>query len=102
MRCFALISKEIAVDRQKFLDYLDVLPDIANWRATSGAIFIVTEKDEDWLVKTLRLKFPKITYMVIPVRINEVQGYQDAETWDFIRDPRPVDVRPFRAPDQKK
>lgn len=90
MRCLILVSNDVLLNRQKIVDYLDTVPELKNWRATNGAVFIATEMDENWLAQQIHKAFPEMHFMVTPVQIETVQGYQDAGTWDFIRNPRPA------------
>jgi hypothetical protein len=86
MKCYAVIWT--GPERQKMIDALDKIPEILNWRAASGAIFIVSEQNEDWLAEKIHKEFPSIIFMVAPVKSVDVQGYQDKTTWEFIQNPR--------------
>jgi hypothetical protein len=65
--------------------YLDTVPEVKNWRATNGGVFIAKEMDENWLAERVHNAFLEMQFMITPLQIETVQGYQDAETWDFIR-----------------
>jgi hypothetical protein len=74
--------------RQEILDFLDTIPEIVNWRATTGIILLVSELTADEIIDKLHEKFPKLGFIVAPVNIDDVQGIANKETWDFIRYPK--------------
>jgi len=47
MKCFAIMYT--GAERQSMIDIVDKIPEILNWRAASGVIFVISEKDENWI-----------------------------------------------------
>jgi hypothetical protein len=79
-------------DRQKILDVINTIPEVANWRASSGAIFVVTlsSVSTHHLANTIRAKLPALTFVMAAISGHAAQGNTDQETWDFINNPRPL------------
>jgi hypothetical protein len=86
MNCFVIIHS--GTERQKIIDLIDKIPEIVNWRGVSGAIFVASDKNENWISERIHAGFPELTYLVAQIKIDDSQGYLDKETWDFIRKPR--------------
>jgi hypothetical protein len=73
------------------IDLIDKIPEIVNWRASIGVIFLVSEKNENWISEKIHAGLPPdAAYLVSTITIDGSQGYLDAESWDFIRNPRRV------------
>jgi hypothetical protein len=78
-------------ERQTILDALDGIPEIVNWRAATGAIFVVSELSGPVLAEVINPKLPAhVHFVLVPASIDRTSGYTDKETWDFIRRPRRV------------
>jgi hypothetical protein len=88
MKCYAIMHS--GTDRQNILDVLDGIPEILNWRAASGAIFVVSQKGENWISDKIHAAFPDAIFLVATIDIATSQGYQDKETWEFIERPKPA------------
>jgi hypothetical protein len=90
MKCYMMTWVNIAI-RQQILDYLDTLrSEVVNWRASSGAIFMISGLDALTLTEKIHAKFPGLVFIITPITIEEIQGYADSDTWNFIRFPRPI------------
>lgn len=81
-------------NRQELLDALDTIHSIKNWRAASGAIFIVTEESvaSSSLSQQIHKAIPSLQKFII-ARIDgtQSQGLSDKETWNFLNNPKPAD-----------
>jgi hypothetical protein len=75
------------VDRQMILDTLDKMPEILNWRASIGAIFLVSNQSSMVLSRALHLRIPDLLYVILPVG-KGADGWADKDTWTFINDPK--------------
>jgi hypothetical protein len=76
------------IDRQEILNYFETDQRIRNWRASTGAIFIVSEASQLELGDRLHLRFPNLHYIITPLNMTELWGWTDKETWEFILRPR--------------
>jgi hypothetical protein len=95
MKCYVLTWDRLVNDdgkrRQEFLDFLDTIPEIVNWRGTVGIILIASDLSGEQIQEKIRARFPKeLGFLIFPVNINDTQGYTNKDTWDFIRNPRPI------------
>jgi hypothetical protein len=88
MKCYAVISASPAEEREKLLEVIDKLPEIVNWRTASGAIFVVSEKSENWISNKIHAVFPSLIFLVTLIDVEQSQGYQDEETWKFMQNPK--------------
>lgn len=79
-------------DRQKIINAIDIMPEVVNWRAASGAIFLVTADgmSSDDLANRIIRVLPDLTFIIGPFDAQESQGKADRKTWEFITNPRPV------------
>lgn len=104
MRCFVLSwhpfyeggkGKEARsgkpVVRQDILDTIDKIDEVANWRASTGSIFIASDSSARVIAKKLRELMPLLTFVLLPIDIENVWGWTDKETWEFIQNPRPFE-----------
>jgi hypothetical protein len=73
------------IDRQDILDGLDKMPEISNWRASTGVIFFVSSEDMFRLSDKIHARFPDLLFMITPIRVSSAAGWTDRETWAFIR-----------------
>lgn len=87
MKCFILTWLNSA-SCQVVLDALDKIPQIINWRASTGAIFLVSSIDASALTDLIHEKLPKEHFVISQISIDTVEGYTDRDTWNFIRRPR--------------
>ena len=76
------------VDRQTILDALDEISEILNWRASTGAVFVVSESTATSLWKKIHEKLPDLHFTIAPISIETIEGWTDERTWEFIRNPR--------------
>jgi len=83
MKCYVLVTGDLK-RRQSIIDYIDKVPEIAGWRIASGGIFLLSEKDEEWLTDRVHEEFPKLVFLIVPLDFYSVQGYQARDTWEFI------------------
>lgn len=83
----------VAVDRQDLLDFLDTLPSVVNWRASTGAVFLVSQEHANSIADQIHKKFPKLRFLVGKIGSADCQGWTEQITWDFIRKPRPVGAK---------
>jgi hypothetical protein len=72
------------------IDTIDALPEIVNWRAAAGTIFLVSDKGVNWITNEIHKKYSELKFLVVPLKLSDVQGYQDKKTWDFIEIPKPA------------
>lgn len=78
------------IDRQKILDFLDTISEVKNWKAVDGIILIVSDATAVQLNTQINQKFPTLRHLIAPITIDQIEGYTDQDTWDFIGNPRPV------------
>jgi hypothetical protein len=88
MKCYAILWSVHDVERQSMLDFLDTIPEILNWRAASGTVFIVSESDVERLTELVRAVKLNMKFLITPIEMDDIQGYQDPKTWEFIRNPK--------------
>lgn len=74
--------------RQEILNFLDTLSIVKHWRASLGAIFIVTESPQQ-IGEAIRAKFANLHFVITPVDLADTWGWGDKQTWDFIWHPKP-------------
>ena len=73
------------VDRQMLLNVLDKLTEVVSWRASTGTIFLLSEASARTISERLREEIPDLLFVILPIRIEDVWGWTDKETWDFIK-----------------
>lgn len=78
------ISGKTQVFRQQILDALDDIKDVHDWRAATGAIFVTTDRDEEFLTDELRKRVPNLVFIFSLIEAETTQGYADKNTWEFI------------------
>jgi hypothetical protein len=76
------------VNRQQILDQLDKIPEVMNWRASTGAIFIASESSANDLSTKIHAALPTLIFVLSQINHHTTQGYSDKETWEFIIQPR--------------
>jgi hypothetical protein len=78
-------------ERERILSALNVIPEVLNWRASTGAIFVVTIATVSAITVAdrVRVRCPGIWFIVAPIYGSLTQGVSDKETWDFINYPKP-------------
>lgn len=77
-----------AVNRQHILDSLDKISEARNWRASTGAIFIASEGNPKMISDQLHRLLPHLGFVLLEIKIQDVWGWTDKETWEFIQNPR--------------
>jgi len=87
MTCYVLVFRHIDLDRQIMLDFLDTLPEVQNWRAAVGAIYIISDATATSIADEIHRKFPALQFVLSKVDILHSNGWADKETWDFINLP---------------
>jgi len=94
MNCYVLVYRhgnvERRQERQQILDFLDTLPEVKNWRASVGAIFIASDARAKSLTDKIHAKFPQLIFVLARIDRSEAHGWADKDTWRFINNPRPV------------
>jgi hypothetical protein len=70
--------------RQTILDEIDKMPSVRNWRASTGAIFIHSDRDESILSEELRSRMPRLEFIISAIDLDTSEGRTDRKTWDFI------------------
>jgi hypothetical protein len=92
MWCCHIVTFRPPFDRQKLLDALDTMPNITNWRASTGAVFIVADEsvEVNTIADQLIAKLPDLRFVVSTISSKTSQGFTDKDTWAFITDPKPV------------
>ena len=86
MNCYLMSWARAEVARQQILDALDKIPSVLNWRASTGAIFIVSELSANALSDEINSLVPSHVHFVLaPINIEQIHGYTDEKTWNFIR-----------------
>ncbi|MBV9861115.1 MAG: hypothetical protein JO267_03095 [Alphaproteobacteria bacterium] len=78
------------VDRQDILNYLDKMPEVANWRASTGAIFIVTNANGMYLSTKIHEAMPRLLFAIVPIDSRQMWGWSDPDTWKFIAQASPL------------
>ena len=76
------------IDRQQILNVLDTMPEVVNWRAAVGAIFIISPGSATTLSEQIRRKLPGLQHVITRIDGFNVDGWADAETWNFVQYPR--------------
>jgi hypothetical protein len=76
------------VDRQQILNVLDTIPEVANWRAAVGAIFIISPSSPTTLSEQIRRKLPGLHHVITRIDVFSMDGWADTETWSFVQYPR--------------
>jgi hypothetical protein len=89
MNSYVLIFDHSVVPRQQMLQYIDTLPFIRNWRASTGAIFLASEWQPHQIYAPIHERFPNLHFVVSKVDRFTTQGWTDQETWDFLNNPKP-------------
>lgn len=69
---------------------LDRIDEVANWRATTGCILIVSDEKLESLFNQIRREVGDAKFLLVPVHIDDVDGLTDEQTWEFIKVPKPV------------
>jgi hypothetical protein len=95
MKCFmmtwnVMLETGTFIERQTILTALDEEPTVVNWRAAVGAIFIISEKSQFDVGLSIHNKFPKLHFVLTPLDANQLGGWADKDTWDFIQRPRRI------------
>jgi hypothetical protein len=84
------IVEKARIDRRSILDVLDTIPDVKNWRAHVGAILIASDSTAENLFRKIHEKLPTLIFLIAPIEIEEVFGWTDQDTWEFISEPKPA------------
>lgn len=79
-------------DRQKLLNALDLIPEVLNWRAALGGVFVVTPATvtSSMIAEKLAPKYPDLRFVISAIYGNMTNGRADAQTWEFINNPSPM------------
>jgi hypothetical protein len=94
MNCYLLTFHYTSLsERQVMLNFLDTVPEVLNWRAVSGAIFIISST----LTFKIHKGFPALNFFLTPVFGTNINGWADMETWDFISNPKSSSSMPSNA-----
>jgi hypothetical protein len=72
-------------DRQKILDSIDALKEIPDWFASTGAIFITTDKSAEWVSDKIRNQIPELNFLISPFILTDAQGWTSKSTWEFLQ-----------------
>jgi hypothetical protein len=78
--------------RERILKFLDTLPEVINWRASAGAIFIVSDSSADDISKKIHAEFSSLTHVLARIQTgntHDLQGWADPKTWEIIKHPGP-------------
>jgi len=78
---------ETSIRRQDILDALDKNRFVANWRASTGAIFIGSDANENRIADEISEKLPDLEFIISKIDLSTSQGRTDKETWSFIGNP---------------
>ena len=78
----------VGITRQKILDNLDKIPEISNWRASIGAIFIAGAFSVRELGEKIHGLMPDLLYLLSSIDMEKAAGWTDRQTWDFIQIPK--------------
>ena len=78
-------TKGVAVSRQELLDAFSDIEEIKYWRASTGAIFVVSDAPPAKLGEKIRQLFPELFFMFTEIRSETSDGWTDQGTWDFIQ-----------------
>jgi hypothetical protein len=93
MKCYLIIwtryKDELHYEQKELTDFINTVPEIVNWRADAGAIFIVSDQHENKLSEIIHGKFPKLRFIIAPIIIQNIQGWASNDTWEFIKNPKP-------------
>jgi hypothetical protein len=75
-------------ERQTILDALNSMPEVLNWRAAIGAVFIISDSPATVLSAGIRNRLPNLQYVIVPVDMSVSDGWADRETWNFLQNPQ--------------
>lgn len=95
LKCYAMIWTQISEDNAKVISREDILwtldkvQEVKNWHASTGAISIITDGNENDLSRQLTARIPGINFMLLLYVKEHAQGWTDDATWRFINDPQP-------------
>ena len=87
-KCYTMawMSPEGKVSRDDVLGKLDTIAEIVNWRASDGAIFIVSEVEKAQpIADKIHDLIPEINFVLVPTSISSVWGWAEHDTWAFLR-----------------
>jgi hypothetical protein len=76
------------VDRDELLQKLDQMPEVLNWRASVGAIFIVSKAGSVQLSLQIHGALPRLQFVLVSITNSICTGWADNGTWDFVNNPR--------------
>jgi hypothetical protein len=76
-----------SIDRQEVLNALNAMPGVMNWRASVGAIFIISSLPATALSMQVRQKLPGLQHVIAPIDMVTADGWADPDTWNFLRYP---------------
>jgi hypothetical protein len=96
MKVYILAFAYGSPSRQEMLDFLDTLPEIKNWRASEGVIYLAAEISDDQIAEKIRAKYPKLRFIVTQISSATSQGWGAGALWEFIAKPKAV------SPDAKQ
>ena len=79
-------------NREFILGVLDALAEVKNWRASVGAILIVTESNitSNILANAIGGRVGTTRFLIAPIWGPMTQGRADLDTWQFINNPQPL------------
>jgi hypothetical protein len=78
----------VPVDRQVILNALNTVNGVLNWRASVGAVFIISNSTATVLSAQIQQKIPGLHHVIVPVDMTVTNGWADKETWEFLQRPR--------------
>ncbi len=72
------------VSRQSIIDCLEKMPEISNWRASTGCLFIASDHPARTMAEQLHIMLNDLNFLIVPIKMEDAWGWTDKETWAFI------------------
>jgi hypothetical protein len=91
-RSYIIVFNYAALNRDRMTTFLDRINGIVNWRASGVCIEIATEFSLTTLRELVHVEFPNLHFVVVHVTPENIDGWWDGESWDFISFPRPASI----------
>jgi hypothetical protein len=93
-RAYIFIYDSELGERETVKNFIDSVPEIMNWRRDlPSSMYLISEKDAEWICDKIRSHFPKGSFLVAELTENK-QGYLSEKTWKLLRDRHTPDEVP--------
>ena len=70
---------------------IDAIAEISNWRLSTGALFLVSDQEARQLAERIHMSLPNLRFIVAPISVDDLGGWTERPTWEFVRHPKSVD-----------